>query len=67
MEHERGAFKVNSPDMLGAVKKSPETRPFPALRRSNCDRSDTMSCRKIRQMTYFAQKLYRLPQKNTFF
>jgi hypothetical protein len=28
MEHERGAFKVNSPDMLGAVKKSPETRSF---------------------------------------
>jgi hypothetical protein len=24
MEDERGAFKVNSPDMLGAVKKSPE-------------------------------------------
>jgi hypothetical protein len=31
MEHERGAFKVNSPDMLGAVKKSPEIRPFPRL------------------------------------
>jgi hypothetical protein len=28
MEHERGAFKVNSPDMLGAVKKSPEIRSF---------------------------------------
>jgi hypothetical protein len=28
MEHERGAFKVHSPDILGAVKKSPETRPF---------------------------------------
>jgi hypothetical protein len=28
MEQERGAFKVESPDMLGAVKKSPETRPF---------------------------------------
>jgi hypothetical protein len=28
MEHERGAFKVNSPDMLGAVKKRPEIRSF---------------------------------------
>jgi len=31
MEHERGAFKVHSPDMLGAVKKSPEIRPFRRL------------------------------------
>jgi len=31
MEHERGAFKVNSLDMLGAVKKSPETGPFSRL------------------------------------
>jgi hypothetical protein len=34
MEHERGAFKVNSPDMLGAVKKSPEIRWVPAPRRA---------------------------------
>jgi hypothetical protein len=30
MEHERGAFKVNSPDMLGAVKKSPEISLVPS-------------------------------------
>jgi hypothetical protein len=28
MEHERGAFKVQSRDMLGAVKKYPEIRWF---------------------------------------
>jgi len=31
MEHERGAFKVNSPDRPDAVKKSPDIRPFRQL------------------------------------
>jgi hypothetical protein len=50
MEHERGAFKVHSRDMLGAVKKYPEIRSFRRLGCSCGRRSAHNSCRKIRQM-----------------
>jgi hypothetical protein len=43
MEHEHGAFKVNRPISVGAVKKAPETAPF--LR--ELARRDTLRCRNF--------------------